>query len=42
MNEDEMEVLLGYYATGIVPRFENIRRSCDLNEPAFDGSFGWW
>lgn len=42
MNDEEMEALLGYYKTGVVPSFETIHDGFDPNEPAFDGSFGWW
>ena len=39
MNEEDMEVLLGFYKPGDVPTFESVRGE---NEYAFDGSFGWW
>lgn len=42
MEEDDMEALLGFYKPGTVPTFEQIRLGDELNEFAFDGSFGWW
>jgi precorrin-2 dehydrogenase/sirohydrochlorin ferrochelatase len=39
MDEEDMEVLLGFYKLGNVPSYQEVR----LSEPdgAFDGSFGW-
>ncbi len=39
MEEEDMEVLLGFYKPGTVPSFETVRGG---DEYAFDGSFGWW
>lgn len=41
LNDEDMEVLLGFYKPGTVPNFEQIRQG-DTIEYAFDGSFGWW
>lgn len=42
MDEGEMDALLGSFKNGDVPSFEKIHLGVDPNEPAFDGSFGWW
>lgn len=42
MGDEEMETLLDYYKSGDVPSFDEVCDSFDPNEPAFDGSFGWW
>jgi len=42
MNEDDMEILLGFYKPGDVPSLDNIRYGDGISEFAFDGSFGWW
>jgi precorrin-2 dehydrogenase/sirohydrochlorin ferrochelatase len=42
IDEEEMEALLGYYESGVVPSFKTVHHALDPNEPAFDGSFGWW
>jgi len=42
MNEDDMEILLGFYNPGDVPSLDNIRYGDGTSEFAFDGSFGWW
>lgn len=41
MNEEEMEVLLGFYGPGTVPGFEQVKMGGG-EDWAFDGSFGWW
>lgn len=40
MDEADMETLLGFYKPGEVPTLGSIRGNVD--EVAFDGSFGWW
>ena len=42
MNDDDMERLVQYYESGIVPSFEEIRLG-DRGDVVweFDGSFGW-
>ncbi|MCJ1255271.1 Bifunctional dehydrogenase and ferrochelatase [Lignoscripta atroalba] len=43
MDEQDMEALLGFYAPGTVPTFEQIRiGGDDADGVGFDGSFGWW
>ena len=42
MEEEDMEKLLGFYPPGEVPSLERIRLGHELEEYAFDGSFGWW
>lgn len=42
MDEDEMEVLLGFYRPGEVPSLENVRCGNATGEYSFDGSFGWF
>ncbi|KAL9637304.1 MAG: hypothetical protein Q9204_001931 [Flavoplaca sp. TL-2023a] len=42
MEEEDMEKLLGFYPPSEVPSLERIRLGHDLEEYAFDGSFGWW
>ena len=39
MNEEDIEILLGFYKPGTVPSFKTVRGD---DEFAFDGSFGWW
>lgn len=41
LGDEDMEVLLGYYKPGTVPKLGQIRRG-ESDEYAFDGSFGWW
>lgn len=41
LNDEDMEVLLGFYKPGTVPNFERIRYG-NTNDYVFDGSFGWW
>lgn len=41
LNDEDMEVLLGFYRSGTVPNFEQICQE-DTNGYTFDGSFGWW
>lgn len=41
LDDEDMEALLGFYKPGTVPKLEQIRHG-DMNEYAFDGSFGWW
>ena len=41
MNEEDMERLLGFYAPGDVPNFEQIRPLDNALTWTFDGSFGW-
>ena len=41
MDEGDMETLLGYYPPGTVPTFDQVRLPGDLEDWAFDGSFGW-
>ncbi|MCJ1223716.1 Bifunctional dehydrogenase and ferrochelatase [Toensbergia leucococca] len=42
MDEEDMETLLAYYQPGTVPSFEKVHVGYELDEFAFDGSFGWW
>lgn len=45
LDDEDMEALLGFYKPGTVPKLEQIRHgdmNGDMNEYAFDGSFGWW
>lgn len=42
MDEEDMDVLLGFYQPGTVPTFERVRCGDDLDGYTFDGSFGWW
>ncbi len=42
LDEEEMDVLLGFYNPGTVPKFEEIRNKEASNKYVFDGSFGWW
>ena len=42
MDEKDMETLLGFYRSGTVPKYTEIRYSLDDERIAFDGSFGWW
>ncbi|KAL9593928.1 MAG: hypothetical protein Q9219_007308 [cf. Caloplaca sp. 3 TL-2023] len=42
MDEDDMEKLLGFYTPGDVPSLHRLRIGDDLEQFAFDGSFGWW
>lgn len=41
LNDEDMEVLLGFYKPGTVPRLDQILHG-DTNVYTFDGSFGWW
>jgi len=41
MDEGDMEGLLGFYADGGVPTFEEVRLG-EEGAVGFDGSFGWW
>ncbi|KAI9777180.1 MAG: Bifunctional dehydrogenase and ferrochelatase [Geoglossum umbratile] len=40
MDDDDMETLLGFYATNKIPEFSEIHTGEGTYE--FDGSFGWW
>ncbi|KAI4188375.1 MAG: hypothetical protein L6R41_002186 [Letrouitia leprolyta] len=42
MEEDDMEKLLGFYNPGEVPSLNQLRLADELQDYAFDGSFGWW
>ena len=42
MDEKDMEVLLGFYGPGTVPKYIEIRYPDDRDGVVFDGSFGWW
>ncbi len=42
MDEEDMDMLLGFYKPGTVPRFEEVRLGNQADELIFDGSFGWW
>ena len=41
MDEEDMQRLLGFYAPGDIPTFENVRLGGERDAWAFDGSFGW-
>ena len=41
MDEEDMEILLGFYTPGTIPTFEDIRRGGPREDWTFDGSFGW-
>ncbi|MCJ1463145.1 Bifunctional dehydrogenase and ferrochelatase [Pseudocyphellaria aurata] len=41
LDDEDMEVLLGYYKPGTVPKLGQIRCG-ETEEYVFDGSFGWW
>ena len=41
MDEEDMDTLLGYYKSGKVPSFEEVRLGDDSKIAPFDGSFGW-
>jgi len=41
MDEEDMGRLLGFYKSGTVPSFEQIRIGEEPGAYEFDGSFGW-
>lgn len=42
MDENDMGRLLGFFRSGAVPSFEQIRVGEEPGVFAFDGSFGWY
>ncbi|KAI9756545.1 MAG: carboxypeptidase Y-deficient [Chaenotheca gracillima] len=42
MEDTDMERLLGFYKSGDVPEFAQIRLEEEPGVVGFDGSFGWW
>ncbi|KAI9839095.1 MAG: Bifunctional dehydrogenase and ferrochelatase [Sclerophora amabilis] len=42
MEDEDMERLLGFYKSGDVPDFEQVRIGEEPGVVEFDGSFGWW
>ena len=42
MNDQDMEQLLGFYPSGKIPSFDQIRLHEEPGIVGFDGAFGWW